>query len=557
MKRWCATGTVAVALALASPVAARAATITVDPQVSPGCMGATCSSLDAASSMIGDGDTVVVHAGTYLSGPLTLHANDLTIAGSGPATFVGITGNGGEPGLTITGARVTLRDLVVYSTRGAAVSVQAPATTTLQRVAAFATAPGASAVEFVSGGATGAPRRLVLDSSVLSGGSGAAGLLAATNGTGAMDDLVVDAHHISTAGQAYGVVLDARTVSSPPQGNIAATISDSIVHGTNLARTSGGGGAASASLTFVRSDASQALGNGTIAMGGASLTPDARLFADPFLHLRPDAPLLDRTSNWGFSTRDIDGDPRLVGSAVDLGADEFDNRPPTAVLHTSATQARQGDLITFSAQGSQDPESAVGGGIAYYLWDFGDGPAWTTLSPQTYHVYVDQGTYTPRVAVVDRQGGHTIAAGRPIQITDGPLPAITIDSPRAGQRVARAASTVRRDAVMRSLRFTGRAGDDHGIQRVEVALLGSYRRHGGKRGCTWLTARWRLHPGSCDVPRFLPARFSGASAWRFVLPPSARVRPGRYLLLARAVNELGVVSRPRLHTRSIVRFNIR
>lgn len=60
--------------AVASPVAARAATITVDPQVSPGCMGTTCRSLDAAASMIGDGDTVVVRPGTYLSGPLTLHA---------------------------------------------------------------------------------------------------------------------------------------------------------------------------------------------------------------------------------------------------------------------------------------------------------------------------------------------------------------------------------------------------------------------------------------------------------------------------------------------------
>jgi hypothetical protein len=61
----------------------------------------------------------------------------------------------------------------------------------------------------------------------------------------------------------------------------------------------------------------------------------------------------------------------------------------------------------------------------------------------------------------------------------------------------------------------------------------------------------------CDGPRFHPARYSGVGDWRFVLPARARVRAGRYLLLARAVKELGVVSRPQLHTRSIVRFNIR
>jgi hypothetical protein len=161
------------------------------------------------------------------------------------------------------------------------------------------------------------------------------------------------------------------------------------------------------------------------------------------------------------------------------------------------------------------------------------------------------------VAVVDRQGGHTIASARPIVVTDGPLPAITIDSPRSGERVARAATAVRRLRRARKLTFTGRAGDNHGIQRVEVALLGSFRRHRGKRGCTWLTERWRQRPGSCDAPRFLPARYSGAASWRFVLPASARIRRGRYLLLARAVNDLGVYSRPRLHTRSIVRFVIR
>ena len=110
-----------------------------------------------------------------------------------------------------------------------------------------------------------------------------------------------------------------------------------------------------------------------------------------------------------------------------------------------------------------------------------------------------------------------------------------------------------------SLRFTGRAGDDHRIQRVEVALLGSYRRRGGKHGLHLADARaGGCGPGSCSVRALAPgAVLRRGGSWRFVLPATARVRPGRYLLLARAVNDLGVYSRPRLHTRSIVRFDIR
>jgi PKD repeat protein len=83
------------------------------------------------------------------------------------------------------------------------------------------------------------------------------------------------------------------------------------------------------------------------------------------------------------------------------------NKAPTAVLSMPAGSALTGQVLSFAATGSSDPEGA----IASYRWSFGDGsvaqegPRLTALS----HSFSTAGIYTVSLTVADAQGANNIA----------------------------------------------------------------------------------------------------------------------------------------------------
>jgi len=79
------------------------------------------------------------------------------------------------------------------------------------------------------------------------------------------------------------------------------------------------------------------------------------------------------------------------------------NRPPAAMFTESAETVYGGELITFNATASFDPD----GTIASYYWDFGDGTNKT--GPVANHIYFSSGDFTVTLTVADNDGAFSSA----------------------------------------------------------------------------------------------------------------------------------------------------
>jgi len=74
------------------------------------------------------------------------------------------------------------------------------------------------------------------------------------------------------------------------------------------------------------------------------------------------------------------------------------NGAPVALFTMSPESIETGDIITFDASDSYDPD----GSIVSYLWDFGDG---TTATDATVnHAYAENGIYTVTLTITDNYG---------------------------------------------------------------------------------------------------------------------------------------------------------
>lgn len=487
---------------------------------------------------------------------------------AGPATlaraFVAQAAGSGTPPAVAAAQPLAVSDSILVSTRGPAVTFAEGTANTLIRSAVYATAATANAVEVSSAATSTAKKRLTIESSILSGGANASGLLAKSFGgaiSSSAGDIELTARHSTFAGAAKGIVLDASEANGSlldgAKGSISAAVSGSIVHGASEARRFTGDAthtANTAALDVTGSDAPIPTGNGTITTAGLTATPDAQLFVDPAgrdYHLRADAPVIDTggTLATGESDRDVDGQPREVDgpdadaeARADRGADEFVNRAPKAVLAASDARPREGTPVSFDASASSDPEAAAGGGIVEYRWDFGDGATAVTAGPTVTHPYAARGTHGATVTVVDRQGAVSgPSAAVELTVRDGTPPSVAITRPRPRAAIAR----TRRGRPV-PLTMAGRASDESGIASVEIALrlvrrAPARRRARAAAGCLWFDGRRGFARRSCDRPLWLRARIRDL-AWSRRTRRDVRLPAGSYQLRARATDLNGVES---------------
>ena len=90
------------------------------------------------------------------------------------------------------------------------------------------------------------------------------------------------------------------------------------------------------------------------------------------------------------------------------------NVPPVARISGDKT-VKKGEKATFDGSGSND----VDGTIVAYKWDFGDGTSGTGI--MAIHVYMQQGTYTTTLTVIDN---NSLSSSAPLSIIveEPPLP---------------------------------------------------------------------------------------------------------------------------------------
>lgn len=449
------------------------------------------------------GETVLFKAGAH-TGVVSVEDADITLAGEPGAFLVG-PADAADPTIAFSGAGGTVRDLTVLGISADGVRFAGGDNQLLRSTVATLKAESGVAAA-ITGGVAGA-RSLTVDSSVLVGPTALRGAT-----TAALDTTAVAARHVTAIGN---------LVANGPVAAPAFTVTDSIVRGTRTGVTVD---PARNSVADTPADAAQ-------------------LFVRPAgfnYHLRADAPVIDKGQmTSGESATDVDGEPRVAGSASDYGADEFVNRAPTALLDGPAGAVREGRAVTFDASKSTDPERNSGGGIVAYRWEFGDGTRAETTTPTIAHAFAERKQYSVTVTVTDKQG-RSSAASSPVAVSvlDGKPPTVTIGQPGVKQRL----NLYKRNKPRRRARVTffGNAADDTALATVYLALRAVASKNGV---CRWFDGKSKLVARPCAQPTLLTATLTNG-AWRYRLGLKARLPRGPYQLLAVAVDSSGLGGQP-------------
>jgi hypothetical protein len=308
---------------LAAPTSAQAARYRVTSG-GGACAGTdtTCGSLTAAATAMHAGDKLSIAPGRYDESP-RFAAPGLVVRGSKTAPGVVVDGTvtfaadgppsafenvavsamaPDAPSVLVSGTSgLVVRDASLFAADGNALTIAGSTRNAVIRSRLLSSRTG---IAIGSG-------ELALDSSIVSGGAGAGGAGIAAGGEpayGLSGSASVTGHHVTIAGAPVAIVLNSAA---------SAAMSDSIVLGT-----------APAEAGFVRTDRQSA---------------PAALFVNPAtrnFRLRPGSPALDRGQiTPGDSATDVDGQPRTLGKASDLGADELDTVAPQVTV--TRPRARQ------------------------------------------------------------------------------------------------------------------------------------------------------------------------------------------------------------------------
>jgi Ca2+-binding RTX toxin-like protein len=217
------------------------------------------------------------------------------------------------------------------------------------------------------------------------------------------------------------------------------TLSNSVIRGVTTAVNRSGfagpsTGTANATVRYSSYDltAVNSTGPGTLNVSEGNLDDvDANFKGPDDFHLLHDSPLVevadpaalggsDSTTDLDRATRVVDGDGNGTARR-DMGAFEYQRRPPTPELGFSPAQPKVGEPVSFSAAGSSDPE----GEELSYAWSFG-GAADPGSGETLVRSFTSAGPKTATLVVTDSAGASaTREATFEVQADQTPTPAPT------------------------------------------------------------------------------------------------------------------------------------
>ena len=559
--------------ACATAPVASAATYCVQPEAS-GC-DQTFSTVQAALNQAGgdtSADTVKLGATSY-NGTFTLatSTNTITIVGHGASQTL-LTNTGATPpstNLALSDPNVTL----------SAVGIVIPSGNGNTGLSLTGQATGVQ----VTGPSATNPTGVLLNGTFLRGtidlpGSSSNASVGVQGGNGTIEDSSVTAHTgVLAAGTAASVTARHDTLIGDGGsgsagvsviatgalfvfGNAAVTIDDSVVRGfvSDLGRVGFVGDPncfvavdpcpGNAFITFGYDDFDTASpkavdsGPGAYIDNGHNLNADPKFInaaaTPPDYHIPYNSPLVDAgmsSVESGESTLDQDGNPRTVGSATDIGAYEYQHRPPAASAGASPGSAQTGSPITFSGSGS-DPDP---GDTVTLTWSFDDGA--TGSGASVTHAFATPGTHTATLTATDPTG-LTAHASATVTVTSPPSPppptppgggtpvltALNLTpknfrAARAGPSVAaaRTGTTISYRVSVAAVTTFRVERALAGVKRGKRCVKPGRRSRRGKR-CT----RYVLVPG-----RFMHTDTAGLDSFRFTGRIGGKtLKPGRYRL---------------------------
>jgi len=514
---------------LAAPAAAQAATYTV--KAGGGTCGGgdlACESLAAAAAAAAPGDVFNVSPGTYASA--TFAVGGVTIAGApnfsvaGTLTFSADAGGvsklqkavigqtSASPALVASGAAgLEVSDSGVASAGDAAVFSEGTANRVVRSV--FVTTGGtAAAVRVTSADLSSAAKALTMESTLVTGG--AAGLSVNTGSGGPAStagDIAVKLRHVTAAGSANGLRLDASqavVAVGGPVGNITADVENSIIE--NATAKAVFPGVLNLPLLPVLAPPNTVTDTYDV-QTLRTFDPNA-VFVNPArrnFRLRAGSPAIGVGGvTAGESATDFEGQDRAT-APTDLGFDEFVAAPPT-------------------------------------------GPPPSPVPP------VATGDGAPPVIVITKP-----KANQRIKLTKTTTRTVTVT--RNGKRTRVKRRTTKRTKIG----FAGTATDKSGVKGVIVTLerlsvTASTPKTAAKssaataptKKCRWFSATKGIVLKSCAKPVLLLAKLATDGTWTYNIKSTVRLKAGVYRLSAAGADKGGVFGNAAPSKDSVHRFTL-
>lgn len=355
-------------------------------------------------------------------------------------------------------------------------------------------------------------------------------------------DTTVNADGVTVLGpgvNATGVY--AATANADAQ-NVTVNVVDAVFRGfdSTMNTSAGGAGAAGINASYSDYDAAGNVDGGTGAITASNVTNlgDARFVnaAAGDYRLRFDSPLRDVGEPGApTTTLDLSGGARLAGARRDIGAYEYQARPPLAAIAGPAS-AGAGEQVTFSAAGASDPDP---GDTLSYAWTLDGAPAGN--GPTLSASFPAAGEHAVGLTVADPTGrkasaGHTVTVSVPVAPPAPTAPAADTTAPVISGLLADPAR------VLSGQRIDFRFGLDEAAA-VSVAIR---RARPGRREHGACARPTRRNRGAKRCSRFVhvttldAAGAAGANRVRF----SGRLRgralaAGRYRAVVRATDAAG------------------